>query len=151
MTSSITAIARSLPTVTSLSGASRSNTSRTQEQHSAWPQPKHERKGKGNMGNMGNKGNMDRKKQRVQNWYDSIIAKKDRLEEQRRRQLSSIGDSIGDIANKEWDVLTETLKDQDDSDSEEEDDFEIEEDFSEKKTHHDSGHSQPGTEGKRQH
>lgn len=87
---------------------------------SPWPQPKRDRKGEERR---------DRKKRRVQNWYDNLLAKKDRLEDQRNRQLSSIRDSIGDIANKEWDVLTESCRDNDnDSDSSDEDGFDIEED-----------------------
>jgi hypothetical protein len=89
---------------------------------SPWPQPKRNRKGDERR---------ERKKQRVQNWYDNVLARKDRLEDQRRRQLSSIQDSIGDIANKEWDVLTEACRDKDDADEEDSDGFDIEEDVSE--------------------
>ena len=105
---------------------------------SPWPQPKRDRKGDERR---------ERKKRRVQNWYDDVLARKDRLEDQRRRQLSSIQDSIGDIANKEWDVLTEACRDKDDveEDSDEEDGFDIEEDVSESLRDR-----QPGTDKHRQ-
>ena len=66
---------------------------------------------------------------RFQSWRDRLFARKDRLEEQRRQQLEWIRQSIGDIASREADVLTDTCNDsRRDGDSSETDDdgFELE-------------------------
>lgn len=83
---------------------------------SPWPQTKH----------TSQRG--DRTKRRVNNWFDEWTAKKDRLEEQRRRQLDSIKDSVRDIAGKEWDVVSNSCRDQD-SDSSDDEGFELEDDL----------------------
>lgn len=82
---------------------------------SPWPQTKQSPQGG------------QRTKRRVNNWFDEWTAKKDRLEEQRRRQLNSIKDSVRDIAGKEWDEITNSCRDQD-SDSSDDESFELEDD-----------------------
>jgi hypothetical protein len=83
---------------------------------SPWPQTRRDSQGG------------QRTKRRVKNWFDEWTAKKDRLEDQRKRQLDSIKDSVRDIAGKEWDVLTNSCRD-DDSDTSDEEGFDIESDL----------------------
>lgn len=81
-----------------------------------WPQPKrNHREG-------------DRTRRRAKSFFDEWRERKDRLEDQRRRQLDSIRETVGDVARKEWDVVTTACRDSDDSSDSEDEGFEIERD-----------------------